>query len=677
MTVRRAVLPFMALLLALYVAAHSPVLGWLGRGMGLHVGRCYFTCGGWIAGGDLASMAAAWALLLAAAGVAWLQAARLGLASFELPLGFGLLWLGFVALPSAALGAAGWALGVPLLRPPAGPLLAAVPALIALLAGRSHWRALPRPRVRAPRGLAGLLALVAVALLGTTVAITLSHPPTGYDALSYHGPLAVYLWRDGDLGAWLERTPWAWALAHPGTAELWFGLLRLAAGERVASLGQLPFALLGSAAVYAFAMRLGVGRGGARVGGAAFLLAPIVVLQSGSQVNDLAAGALLMTAIALAAAPVAGWSGPRLAVVGLALGLAVTTKLAALPAVVAVAGYVIVASWRSRRLPVLVPGVMAGLLAVGPWWARNLALYGNPIYPAALPLLGRGYVVGDFVRKDAWFVPTPLAWPLYPWFEPHNDMSGFGAVFAVAALVGLGVALAHPRRRAPLLLYGVAVLVALPAWWLLTQHEPRLLLGLFGLGFAFTGRAIAAVPQRRRRAAVLVVGTAAVFSALVTLDQALRPLARQPVDRAEFYDRVWNVDSVTAGLPEREGLLSHTGFARLSYASDYPLLGRRLGRLLYVVDGEMPADSIVAIMRRAGVRYAYLPAGAEAADLVARMYPGDRFELVRRTTGSGEKLGDVGRYLFRLRSPSDHPASSTTPRPSAPATPSATQARAR
>ena len=651
MTARRALFPLMVLLLAVYVAAHSPVLGWMGRGMGVRVGRCYFTCGGWIAGGDVGSMAAAWLLLLAAACAAWLQAGHPWMPSFERPLGFGLAWLGFVAVPSAALGALGWALGVPLLRPPSGPLLAALPALLALAAGHRRWREMPRPNPRLPRGLAGLLGSVAGVLLVTTIAITLGHPPTGYDALSYHAPLAVYFWRDGDLGASLARTPWAWALAHPGTAELWFGLLRLAAGERVASLGQLPFALLGSAAVYAFALRAGIGRGGARLGAGAFLLAPIVVLQSGSQVNDLAAGALLMSAVALAAAPIDAWSGPRIGAVGLALGLAVTTKLAALPAVIAVAGYVTVVSLWAGRWRILTPGLVTGLIAVAPWWARNMVLYGNPIFPAALPLIGRGYVVGDFIKKDAWFVPTPLAWPLYPLVEPHSDMSGFGALFAVAALVGLAVALRRPRRRGPLLLYGIVVVVAVPAWWLLTQHEPRLLLGVFGLAFAFVGWALAAVPPARRRGAVLAAAAAAVFSALVTLDQALRPLARQPVDRAEFYDRVWNVDSAAAGLPEGEGLLSHTGFARLSYASDYPLLGPGLGRLLYVVDGEMSADSIVAIMRRAGVRYAYLPAAADAAGAVTRMYPGDRFELVHRSNGTGQKMGDVGRYLFRLRSP--------------------------
>jgi hypothetical protein len=36
---------------------------------------------------------------------------------------------------------------------------------------------------------------------------------------------------------------------------------------------------------------------------------------------------------------------------------------------------------------------------------------------------------------------------------------------------------------------------------------------------------------------------------------------------------------------------------------------------------------------------------------VSRMYPASRFELVHQSPGIGEKLEDVRRYLFRLRSP--------------------------
>ena len=62
MNLRRAVLPLISLIAVAYVAAHSPALAWIGRGLGHRVGRCYFSCGGWIAGRPV-DMLAAWLLL--------------------------------------------------------------------------------------------------------------------------------------------------------------------------------------------------------------------------------------------------------------------------------------------------------------------------------------------------------------------------------------------------------------------------------------------------------------------------------------------------------------------------------------------------------------------------------------------------------------------------------------
>src|SRR3954452_6519069 len=185
-------------------------------------------------------MIAGWVLLGVAGGAGgWGPGHRL-VVPFERPLVLGLAWLALTSVPAAVLGALAWAVGVPLLRPPAGPLLASIPAILTLAALRQPWLPPPWPRLRPPAGLAGVLAGVASVLLLTGVGITLGHPPTGYDALSYHAPLAVYFWRDGDLAAQLLRTPWAWALAHPGTAELWFGLLRLFAAGGGGELGPPP-----------------------------------------------------------------------------------------------------------------------------------------------------------------------------------------------------------------------------------------------------------------------------------------------------------------------------------------------------------------------------------------------------------------------------------------------------
>jgi hypothetical protein len=287
-------------------------------------------------------------------------------------------------------------------------------------------------------------------------------------------------------------------------------------------------------------------------------------------------------------------------------------------------------------------------VAVAPWWIRNAARYGNPIYPVALPLVGRGLVVGDFERKDARFVPAPAAWPLYPIVETHNEQSGFGPLFLVGALPGL-VAAVWLRRRRPLLLYGWVATVTLPAWWLLTQHEPRHLLVVFALGFAFLPLSLVIVSRRLRPAAVVLLVLAAMFSALVTLDQAVLPRAREPMDRAEFYERVWGLDPAVAGRPEREPILYNTGYAVFSYAGDYPLLGPSLGRTLLVVDGDVSTEQIVTLMRRADVRHAYVPASPDARSSVEAKYSPRFFELERVSTSASGETAGTRRYLFRLR----------------------------
>jgi hypothetical protein len=650
MNLRRLAFPFMLAAAAGYVALHSPLLRTIARAVGQRPGRCYFACHGWVANGRPADAAAGLVLLLLAAVAAALVARRSGLRRSEQTLVFGLLTIALVAVPAALLGWAGWAAGATPLRPPIGPLLVAVPSLGIILWGRRRGWRLPA----APQALPAVSPLVAYAasvalllLLGTAV-VALSHPPTGYDALSYHAPLAVYYWRDGNLGALLDRQPWAWALAHPGTSELWFGALLVAAGERVANLGQLPFALLGAVAAYAVGRRTGLGRGAAALGGAAFLLAPMVAIQSGMQLNDVAAGALVAAAAALALARPTEWTAARSALLGLALGLAATTKLATLPAVAAVGLFALATAVRAAGWRLALPAAGAFLVVVLPWWARNLVLFENPIFPAALPLIGKGYVVGDFIKKDAWFVPHPAAWPLYPLVESHGEMSGLGGLVAVTVLPGLLAALAWGRRP-PVVLAGVVAGLSLPAWWLLTQHEPRLLLHLLALGCGFVGWGLVAVGRRHRRLAMALFAAVATFSALVTVDQALRPLASEPAERAEFYDRVWNVDPAAAALPETEPLLYHTGYARLSYAGDYPLLGPGLGRVLIAMDGAQVTDSLVAVMRPRGVRYAYVPAAPASRAAVEAMYDPARFELVHVSTVGDGRMRGVRRYLFRLR----------------------------
>src|SRR4051794_24219869 len=138
MNLRRAVLPLISLIALTYVALHSPALAWIGRGLGHRVGRCYFSCGGWLAGRPV-DVIAAWVLLALAGAAAWRLAGHPLAASFERPLVFGIAWLALTSVSAAVFGAIGWAVGVPLLRPPAEPLLASIPAILTLAALRRRW----------------------------------------------------------------------------------------------------------------------------------------------------------------------------------------------------------------------------------------------------------------------------------------------------------------------------------------------------------------------------------------------------------------------------------------------------------------------------------------------------------------------------------------------------------
>lgn len=657
-TWNRLTAPAMAGLLVLYVVVHSPLRDALaGLLLGRQTHTPYFA----------SPMAPAIDLLpatLALFAIAAACTAALSVAdrfrprrACEWPIVVGVGAFALLAVPAAAIGAIAAMVGVPLLRPPLGPLLTSIPALVVVAgAAAAGWR--PSLHVPTPsRRLISLAIAFAGALLLISAGLSMRQPPTGFDALAYHGPLAVYLWRDGDLVTFLHRSPEGFALAQPASAELWFGLLRLAGGEGLANLGQLPFALLAAAAVYALARRTGARRSLSGFAAAGFLLAPLVVAQAGMQLNDVVAASLVLCAGALACAADREWTPARGLLIGCALGLAVTTKLAVLPGAGAVAIFAAARLVRGSTTPAAIRGggalLLAAAVAVAPWWTRNVVLYGNPLYPAAIPLLGRGVVVGDFAQKDDHFVPTRAAWPLYPLLEPLNDQSGFGPLLLVCAVPGLLVGVTR-RRRSPLMLLAITATLMLPPWWLLTQHEPRHLLVLAGLTFAFVPAAMAAVPRRARALAVGVTTATVLFSALVTFDQILLPRARQDMTRPAFYDAVWNVDPVVAGIAEDEPLLYNTGYASLSYAGDYPLLGPSLGRALFTLDSGADTARIVSMMRDAHVRYAYVPASADAQSRVEATYSSAWFDVAHvSVVASGERQG-TRRYLFRLRDASSH-----------------------
>jgi hypothetical protein len=654
----------MALAFGAYLVLHSPLRGSLERLFGGSP-TCFSFCQ--TQGEAIIASQATASLDIAAAVVAgYLLSGVLGFRGVERIVAFGLLAFGFVAVPAALLGGFGDVIHVLLLRAPYGPALASLPAVgtIGVLLARG-WRP-SRPRWTLVRisPLALLMLALGAGMLVISAGVATHHPPTGYDELGYHGPLAVFFWRDGSMSDFLARFPLGWPLAQPGSAELWFGLLRLVGGEPLMVLGQLPFVLLGAAGVAAFGKRLGLSSRAAMIGSLTYVLVPIVINQAGRIDDDVVGAALMIGAAALVAAPVRTWNVARVSLIGLSLGLMVVTKLALLPAAAAI-GLVLV--WSLARHEPVEPSRAAdrtgarvlltrglpiaaalALVAVAPWWLRNLVMFANPLYPTSLPFWGHGIAQTSLGMKDLNHVPSAWLWPLYPLLEPTRHDSGIGAVFAAAIVPGGLIALVRAKRR-PLLIIAAVALVSLPAWWLATRHEPRFLLGLFGLLIALVPFALAGTRPRWRPWAVGLVAIAAVCSAAVTVSTDLAIQAHHPVDRIRFYDALWREAPALLELPEVDAVLLDDQCSPVATRRIYPALGSGQNRSVARVRCGLTSAQILAALGRYGMRYVYATSPeARAATLDAR-YPSGIFELVGRSPTAPRKAGGMlDRRLYRL-----------------------------
>ncbi len=181
--------------------------------------------------------------------------------------------------------------------------------------------------------------------------------------------------------------------------------------------------------------------------------------------NDLAVAGLGMTMLALAWT--GGTPGPRgrSLLSGLAAGLALGTKVSVAPQVLLVAvwfGSTRLGSGAGRKgLAAFLAGV---LLAGSSWYARNLLLTGNPVYPAELgPLQGPFSAAAQ--RKTS-LVPAILdgGSQVLFWVEFVGRRFDWPLALGVLSFLGYGVGAAvalrgepGPRRRYLLLLAGAGL----------------------------------------------------------------------------------------------------------------------------------------------------------------------------------------------------------------------------
>ena len=161
------------------------------------------------------------------------------------------------------------------------------------------------------------------------------------------------------------------------------------------------------------------------------------------------------------------------AVAGAMAGLACGVKYTAVPILLVAAplAVVIVARmpWRALLLNCAAYGIV-GLLFFLPWIARNTAWTGNPVFPEAMPLLGRGHFTPDQVHR----------WERA--HEPRDDqrsatarLGAFGREVIIDwrygfALLPLGLVAAGMTIKDRRTIFLLVMLVALAVFWLALTH---------------------------------------------------------------------------------------------------------------------------------------------------------------------------------------------------------------
>jgi len=388
-------------------------------------------------------------------------------------------------------------------------------------------------------GLVRLSPIAAVSALAIALLlVAASNPPgwlwesefRGYDALSYHLPLAQEWLLNGRITG-LEHNVYSFLPSAVESAFVHLGVLTFAPADPTSTLpgGLLAgdgWRLISCQMLHAFlavfaawcaarsaASLIPTGADGRSCAGpVAFTLTigtPWMIVTGSLAYNE--APLVAFTIVALAAsthdAP-----GPvrRGVIVGLLVGIACIVKptallFAAAPCAMLLSLRVAPRQWAH----VAIAGTFAGLIVLGPWIGRGLTSGGNPFFPHLTKVFGTGHWTGEqvsrYVARHAFdgslldrvgllFLPD-LADPAGPrhrgLFHPQ-----WGLFFVIAAAGIASLICRTVTRRLGLLLLG-AMVVQIALWMTFTHVQSRFLLPALGIGAAGAGLAVAHIRNTR------------------------------------------------------------------------------------------------------------------------------------------------------------------------------------
>lgn len=346
-------------------------------------------------------------------------------------------------------------------------------------------------------------------------------PSWGWDAVWYHDAISAYAFQEQTLG-WVDcHIPFV--NSYPKHIELLaaWNVLFLP-DDRWIDAVQLPLLLLGVLSLGALCRRAGLDAPLALAVGCGWAWMPAVFLNAPSNYVDVAAAGLWIATTLFAVRSDATPFTRLLAAVG--MGLCAGSKVSGLMYALMVVPFLLATAWRDARgrgglQRVALEGLLLAstVLALGgATYVRNVVRFGNPFWPAQVPIpLGGGRTFpGTWPLTNFNVPPFGGGDDLSALWRSFNEMSpfwfvdvrlgGFGWVWlqvllpacAVALLLALGRA--AMKRPTPMVMaalsLGLTALATPAKWW------PRYTLGFPAAGLLAFALVVAHLPRHVLRA---------------------------------------------------------------------------------------------------------------------------------------------------------------------------------
>lgn len=458
--------------------------------------------------------------------------------------------------------------------------------------------------------------------------LTYLFPLFDYDGLAYH-LVAVASWiQQGSI----HVTPYLfWSNVYPQNVELLFTWLMLfTRTDTWVELGQFAFALGGAGAVMGLARVAGLSRPAALAAGNLYFLTPIVLLQARTAYVDVSFASMYLIAFYFVVRYLKLQSLRYLFVGGIAGGLALGMKSSGL-AYVGILGMIVVGylGWKIwRREARLRQGLgavaMFGLpiLLLGTYWyLRTWVVYGNPLYPFSVTVLGHSLFpsLGPVhemimipntppeIRGKAWWLQLLMSWwrdadLLHSWsseirYRYDQGMGGFGPQWTFMELPALVMLTIHAFvRRRDLLLLTLPLLVTFliqPSnWW------SRYTITIVAIGAIALVYLLERLERRGVRGILWGMASCLVLISMyhslphlilpprVALETAKLPADERTIGRLFFHEFRW-VDALPPGAR-----IAFTG----THPFTYPLFGSHLQHTVIPFEARQE-DEFVRLLR--------------------------------------------------------------------------------